>query len=75
MRQEISVVSLCLGGLCYSSPSRLFQKHSKMKDGEKKEDVFRMVQMSSGVDEPQDKGRYTEVGEGLRRFRKSVCTG
>lgn len=54
--------------------SRLSQKHSKMKDGEKKEDMFRMVQMSSVVDEPQDKGCYTEVGEGLRKFRNSVGT-
>lgn len=38
-----------------------------MKDGEKKEDMFRIVQMSSAVAEPQDKRCYTEVGEGLRK--------
>lgn len=31
--------------------------------------------VSSGAgDEPQDKGGYTEVGEGRRRFRSSVGT-
>lgn len=61
--------------LCYSSPSRLFQKYSKMEDGKKKEEVFIMVQISSGLDKPQDKGCYTQVDEGLRRFRNSVGTG
>lgn len=33
------------------------------------------VEISSGAgDEPQDKGRYTEVGEGRRMFRSSVGT-
>lgn len=37
------------------------QRHSIIK-GEGKEEVFGRVQVSSGVDEPQDKRFYTEVG-------------
>lgn len=32
------------------------QRHSRIKEGVRKEEVFRRVQISSGVDEPRRKG-------------------
>lgn len=53
----------------------IVQRHSIIKEGEKKEEVFRRVQGSSGIDEPQDKRLCTEVGKWPRRFRSVVGTG